>query len=1051
MPVEGLVTPGRIDLTRGKGDIRMWWQKIVFITTLAFLAVATGCMNQSWQRGQEHLACGRYALALESFEEAQRKSPKLGRNSKFVADLQNVRTKNSQRIYEEALVEADAGDLSDSTRSLRQAIELNPNNADASVALRYASGNSVEESDEIERLFSKATDSMQQKRWEDTLSNLQGVLAKEPRHIRARVRLHNVRESIQTATTLFEKAEEYIAQKHLIAAAEELRRVLLVNPFHSGAQKTIESVEAKLAEFEKFCSEGKAFLAEEKYSEARESYRKAVEIAVDKSEARAGLISVCRQEAEELEGRNMPGRALLRYAKIVELSPEDNDAAAKVGEITADMRRFLQCDVGVIVEDAQGSAANAAAVESELLAHAHKNAGRICELFGRNELKVAATAPGFMAYLTVHALDVETSGTTNPRQERYQAGTTRELNPAYMKAQQDYNAAVEALNQAQAERSAKRQHEYRSTGIDKDIAALGAAFSELGVSAAELGVSSARQRLDGTPMYLEKPVYQTLHYAVTHTRRVAFGRVVLRLTETESGKTLFTDSIEKEIVEAAENEEDLKPEARTRSDLAVKIGAESSMRLERWVTQHLALDHFRAAKDLEKQKEFDEQAAEEYMLFFILAPDHKTSEVERAERAIIRIESLSPGALVSTRGESEAVDSDVPGTAEACYERGFACFKKGDWDGAIRYLSKMIELQPDVVEAYVLRGAAYWHKDDKTALQDFERAIELRPDFADAYWARGMFYWGKNNNDAAIRDFSKAIQFKPDSAKAFDGRGSAYLSKGAYELAIKDYDEVLRLEPDLADVYKARGTAYYHIASFKQAIEDYTTAIKLNPDYAKAYHGRGAAYAGQHDYHQAIRDFSKALELEPDAVDSYHGQALVHYDLGDYDQAIEGFSRAIELEPASAKYYMNRGIAYSRKGNYEQAIADCNTVVELEPDRADSYSSRGFVHLMMDNYDQAIRDLHKAVELKPDHSVYCNLGTAYVAKGDLSQAVTSYDRALAMNPEDVHAYLNKANTCVDLGRVEEAIEAYQKFLQFVSPDDSNIEHAKKKLSELEKE
>ncbi len=70
----------------------------------------------------------------------------------------------------------------------------------------------------------------------------------------------------------------------------------------------------------------------------------------------------------------------------------------------------------------------------------------------------------------------------------------------------------------------------------------------------------------------------------------------------------------------------------------------------------------------------------------------------------------------------------------ALLNQGIAFFKEGQYDRAIAYFNKAIELNPRNAEAYNNRGLAYYEKGqyDK-AFSDYTKTIEINPRFFIAY------------------------------------------------------------------------------------------------------------------------------------------------------------------------------------------------------------------------------------------------------------------------------------------------------------------------------
>jgi len=66
--------------------------------------------------------------------------------------------------------------------------------------------------------------------------------------------------------------------------------------------------------------------------------------------------------------------------------------------------------------------------------------------------------------------------------------------------------------------------------------------------------------------------------------------------------------------------------------------------------------------------------------------------------------------------------------AQAAYDRGLAALKQENYDKAITEFTEAIRLDPNNVDAYLLRGASYYAKGDKDrALADANTALRIEP------------------------------------------------------------------------------------------------------------------------------------------------------------------------------------------------------------------------------------------------------------------------------------------------------------------------------------
>jgi tetratricopeptide (TPR) repeat protein len=92
----------------------------------------------------------------------------------------------------------------------------------------------------------------------------------------------------------------------------------------------------------------------------------------------------------------------------------------------------------------------------------------------------------------------------------------------------------------------------------------------------------------------------------------------------------------------------------------------------------------------------------------------------------------------------------------------------------------------------------------------------------------------------------------------------------------------------------------------------------------------------------------------------------------------------------------------------------------------DQLIARGKECLAQNDYVGAIAALREASEREPGYAdVRHLLGLALGLAGQPEAALEEFDKALALNPSYVEAYLNRAITLNDLGRYEEAREAFR--------------------------
>jgi TolB-like protein/Tfp pilus assembly protein PilF len=197
-----------------------------------------------------------------------------------------------------------------------------------------------------------------------------------------------------------------------------------------------------------------------------------------------------------------------------------------------------------------------------------------------------------------------------------------------------------------------------------------------------------------------------------------------------------------------------------------------------------------------------------------------------------------------------------------------------------------------------------------------------------------------------------------------------------------------------------------------KAIAFFEQAIARDPNYALAYAGLASAYILSPFYTGADRREAgskakeaalKALRLDPNVAEAHAalGKVLFFSEI-DLAGATREYKRAIELKPNDADahhWFSNDSLA--ALGQFDEAIAEGKRSVELDPLSIVINADLGETFFYAHRFDESVAQLRKTLEIDPtSFYAHYNLGIALQAKGDLSGAITEYEKAkqLSDNP-----------------------------------------------------
>jgi tetratricopeptide (TPR) repeat protein len=135
---------------------------------------------------------------------------------------------------------------------------------------------------------------------------------------------------------------------------------------------------------------------------------------------------------------------------------------------------------------------------------------------------------------------------------------------------------------------------------------------------------------------------------------------------------------------------------------------------------------------------------------------------------------------------------------------------------------------------------------------------------------------------------------------------------------------------------------------------------------------------------------------------------------------------AAQADPASWAACAGEEPQYS----LTQQIAGCTAHLATNPNDHIGLFNRGHSYEASGQYDQAVSDYNRAIALKPDLAIaYEARGNSYYKLRQYDWAITDYTRAIALRPDNAEGYGNRGNAYLAQFKPDKAIADYAKALK----------------------
>ena len=152
-----------------------------------------------------------------------------------------------------------------------------------------------------------------------------------------------------------------------------------------------------------------------------------------------------------------------------------------------------------------------------------------------------------------------------------------------------------------------------------------------------------------------------------------------------------------------------------------------------------------------------------------------------------------------------------------------------------------------------------------------------------------------------------------------------------------------------------------------KALIDFTEAIRAGTKSADVFQGTGVIYGSKGDLKNAILFLNKAISIDPKKGAAYYNRALIYDKLNQKEEAIKDYNIALVYNPDWALVILNnRSNLFLETGRFMEAKLDLDYLIILKSNNFLYYSNRAYARLKMNDISGAVSDYQKALQLKPD-------------------------------------------------------------------------------------
>lgn len=264
----------------------------------------------------------------------------------------------------------------------------------------------------------------------------------------------------------------------------------------------------------------------------------------------------------------------------------------------------------------------------------------------------------------------------------------------------------------------------------------------------------------------------------------------------------------------------------------------------------------------------------------------------------------------------------IPANLESEISEGLDYIKRGYYDKAIAWYSRMLSEGKATKEVWVNLGLAHIRK------KEYKKSIFCA---------------------------DNALKIDPEIIQAWSNRGLAVLELKYFIESIKNFNRALKINPDLPKTLYYKGLALYELNQRDKAIEAFERAKKLGfTNKSDLWFQLSLSNLKKHDFEQALLDINKAIELDEHKFNYHYIQADILMKLNQFQESLNVLLQIVHV--IEKKFY-------DLKEKNEAFLEYREEIPKI-------YNKIAWNSFKLGYYSEGEKYSKKAVKLKPENNFF---------------------------------------------------------------------------------
>lgn len=218
--------------------------------------------------------------------------------------------------------------------------------------------------------------------------------------------------------------------------------------------------------------------------------------------------------------------------------------------------------------------------------------------------------------------------------------------------------------------------------------------------------------------------------------------------------------------------------------------------------------------------------------------------------------------------------------------------------------------------------------------------------------------------------------------------------------------------------------------------------LEANPDDASAWNAKGVLLAKKTEFGEALRCFDRAIRLNPDMAEVHINRGRVLLELGPdkANKALKAFEKALVLSPDNLEVLVDKAKALHALGRTSDELICYRKISATMTEIPAVWVRMGDIELELGNFKEAVSSYDRALALDSSRAItHVHRAIALSMLENWKEAVKSAERATKIAPDDIETWRVLADVNLRYGKTKSGMKALKRAAE-IDPHDASVEN-----------